>query len=75
MLDYSSDENLWFDTTLKQRSASITFSNNQLLSKPAEYNVLLLFVAAIYTHLLFMTMHFRSKQNITQGNYAWISIE
>ena len=27
---------------LKQRSVGITFSNNQLLSMPAEYNVLLL---------------------------------
>ena len=35
--------------SLKQRSASITFSNNQLLSKPAEYNVLLLRYSNLYT--------------------------
>ena len=33
---------------LKQRSVGITFSNNQLLSLPAEYNVLLLRYSNLY---------------------------
>ena len=53
MLDYLSDENLRFGTTLKQRSARITFSDNQLLSKPAEYNVLLLRYSNLYTSTVF----------------------
>ena len=45
---------------LKQRSASITFSNNQLLSKPAEYNVLLL----CYTNLCISTVNDKFYQQV-----------
>ena len=38
---------------LKQKSVDITFSNNQLLSKPAEYNVLLLRYSNLYTSTVY----------------------
>ena len=49
MLDCSSGEYFIILYSLKQRSACITFSNNQFLSQSAEYNVLLLRYSNLYT--------------------------
>ena len=76
MLDYSSDEYFVTLYNFKTEKRKYNFfqqtcsCQNSLQSTTFYY-----FVTTIYTHLLFTTMHFRSKQKITRGNYAWILME
>ena len=60
---------------LLNEEAKYNFSNNQLLSIACRVQRFYYFVTAIYAHLLFMTRHFRSKQNITRDNNTFIFIE
>ena len=71
VLGFLSDEYFIILGYFKPEKLKYNFSNNQLLSIASEVRFYY-FLTAIYTHLLFTAKRFRSKQNITQDNYALI---